>query len=466
MTGIQTDRRPSSGAPRLSPVDGVLILGLTLTAGVAGLSAANSFSLRTTAVMAIVVCTVCLYVVAKTSRRALWSFPAISLIVLIVFHLGALPEFLYADASSLEYVERFIHNPESAVAVWISLTSIIAYSLGCVFASLRNARQDSESPTSEVLCSKIADVGGLITVVSVLGWLLFAWRAGLGFGSTYPEYLQAARGSPLQLTYLAMGLGISLAAVDFHRSLSRAGAVAFAIFILFAFPIGLRGEVLFPCAVVAAVVATRRPMPGVKVMLPVVLILLSTIAVVSQTRAGDREDVRFSPMAGLGEMGGSLQVVAGATSWHMTGSEPFAGGRSYSAPIADAVDRYLLREHVVPESQNPDYMSTQVAERIGNVGGSVIGEAYHNFSEWGALLILFGCGYGLGALNRLATRNVMWLATASVATYIFQLLVRNSFAPVPTVVILATGALAGAKLLHALETPPQPRVRVRASKSK
>lgn len=465
MRRVQT-QRPARVARSLSSVDGTLILALTLTAGVAGAQAATRVSLRTMAVLAIVVCTLCLYVVAKTSRRTVWSFPALSLFVLMVFHLGALPEFLYADASSVGYVERFIHSSESVSAVWISLICITAYALGCVFASGRNrSTSDPISRPPDILRSKIADVGGLITGLSVLGWLLFAWRAGLGFGSTYPEYLQAARGSPLQLTYLALGLGISLAAVDFHRTLSRVGAAAFAVFVAFAFPLGLRGEVLFPCAVVAAVVATRRPMPKLRVMLPIIIIMLSIISVVSQTRTGDRDNVEFSPMAGLGEMGSSLQVVAGAISWHTPGHEPFAAGKSYAAPIMDAVDRYLLREPVVPEKQNQNYMSTQVAERIGNVGGSVIGEAYHNFSLWGAAIILFGWGFCLSALNRLATGHVLWLATASIATYIFQLLVRNSFASVPIVVLLATLALGGAKLLETLDTPQRRGVRANTTKS-
>ena len=262
-----------------------------------------------------------------------------------------------------------------------------------------------------------------MTAISVVGWLLFAWRARLTFGSTYEEYLQAAKGAPLQITYLTLGLGISLAAIDFRRFLSRLGAAAFATFVVIGFPIGLRGEVLFPCAVVAAVIATRRSMPGLKVTLPVVVLLLSVIAIVSQTRAGNRDNVQFSPMAGLSEMGSSLQVVSGAISWHTIGSEPFANGGSYIAPIADAVDRYLLREPVTPERQNSAYMSTQVSQRIGSVGGSIIGEAYHNFSTWGAAAVLFLCGYGLGALNRLATRRVLWLAAAIIASFVFQLLV-------------------------------------------
>lgn len=449
MKRTQQQRRPTN-TRKLTPIDVSLILGLALTGLVTFADQFRNSSLANMAIVALFVCSLCVYAVSKTSERSAWSFPTVSLVVLLIFHLGALPEFLYTETSSLPYVERFIHRPESAAAIWLSLVCAIAYALGCALAAGPPNRRNSPSESSERLRTRIADIGGVIAGLSALVWLLFAWRSGLGLGSTYQDYLQAARGNPLQLTYYALGLGISLAAVDLRRTLARLGAASFALFVLVAFPLGLRGEVLFPFAVVAAVVATQRPMPRLRVALPVALLLLSVIAIVSQTRQGETSGVIVSPISGLSEMGSSLQVVAGSISWHTSGSEPFAGGRSFIAPISDAIDRYILRESVLPERQNSDYMSTQVAERIGNVGGSIVGEAYHNFSSIGAVAILFVWGYLLGTLNRLATRHVLWLTTAVVLTFAFQLLVRNSFASTPTILILAAVALLAAKVLDTM----------------
>lgn len=431
----------------LTPIDVSLVLGVLLAGFVAFADQFRNSSLANMAVVAVFVCSICVYAVSRTSERSAWSFPTVSVVVLLIFHLGALPEFLYTETSSLPYVERFIHRQESAAAIWLSLICAIAYALGCVLAAGNPSKGIARSESSERIRPRIADIGGVIAGLSALVWLLFAWRSGLGLGSTYQDYLQAARGNPLQLTYYALGLGISLAAVDLRRNLARLGAMGFALFVLVAFPLGLRGEVLFPCAVVAAVVATQRSMPRLRVAIPVALLLLSTIAVVSQTRQGETSGVNVSPISGLSEMGSSLQVVSGAISWHTSGNEPFAGGKSFIAPISDAFARYVLRQSVIPERQNSDYMSTQVAERIGNVGGSIVGEAYHNFSSLGAVAILFGWGYLLGTLNRLATRHVLWLTAAIVLTFAFQLLVRNSFASTPTILILAGLSVLAAKLL-------------------
>ena len=135
VCGTASGRAPGT----LSAVDGALGPGQSRSAaGVAFHYEASTISLTTTAALALTICALCLYVIAKTSSRSLWSFPAVSLIALMIFHVGALPEFLYTDTSSVPFVERFIHRPESATAIWISLICINAYALGCVVASGRH----------------------------------------------------------------------------------------------------------------------------------------------------------------------------------------------------------------------------------------------------------------------------------------------------------------------------------------
>jgi O-antigen/teichoic acid export membrane protein len=109
--------------------------------------------------------------------------------------------------------------------------------------------------------------------------------------------------------------------------------------------------------------------------------------------------------------------------------------------------RYVLGGTPVPESQNHSQMSTQVAERVGDVGGSIVAEAYHNFTVFGMLVLLLLCGLGLGWVNERARRGGAWLAAAGVSGYVFLLLVRNSFAQVPTVLVLTALATMCACLL-------------------
>lgn len=431
-----------------------LAVAITLIAGFALLPLAERASLRMLAVLAVVVSASCLVAVARSSERGVWSLPFVCGLVLIVFHLGALPEFLYADTASLVYIERFIHKPESATAAWISMLAILAFTLGVVLSRVRSearsggAQLDDGATRARSLRHSFSMVGSGLTVLAVGAWLAFAVKEGLGPRTPYTTYLEVKSAYPLQLLYYVLGLGLTLALVDIRTWPARVAAASFVVFALIAFPLGLRGEVLFPLAVGTTLVAMQRKMPGPRFLAVAAVVLLVPIAVVSQTRQADVDlgQASFSPLGGLSELGYSLQVVSATVEWHDTLDESYDWGGTYWAPIEDAANRYVLFREVTPESQNEAHMSTQVSSRVGGVGGSIVAEAYHNFTVLGAIVCLFLWGALLGWLNRRARGGGAWVVGAGVDGYIFLLLVRNTFVAVPTVLVLtalATAATAG-----------------------
>ncbi|WP_170981538.1 O-antigen polysaccharide polymerase Wzy [Nocardioides dongxiaopingii] len=420
---------------------------------VAILPDAGGFSLFVLAVGAVFVSGFCLLAVARNAERGVWSAQLISLLVLMIFHLGALPEFLYTDTAALAPVERFIHQPEAATAAWLAMTCALAFTFGCLVVGGRATARPphhGDLPSASSFQRTVADVGSTLALASMAAWGLFALRAGLSFGSTYQDYLQARAQAPLQLIYYGLAVGVVFAALERKRLLPRLAMVAFTGFIVLAFPLGLRGEVLFPLAAMSIVLGAQRRMPRPRVLAIAVVALLVPIGIVSDTRQGtslEPDQVVTAPTRALSEMGGSLAVVHATVTWHDTRGEPFYQGATYLAPINDAFERYALRQSPTPESQNLDHMSTQIEMRVGNVGGSVIGEAYNNFAVPGALVIMFAWGWGLARLNRLASRGGAWLILTATTTLVFQMLVRNSFASTPSVLLITALVLVPAWLL-------------------
>lgn len=431
-----------------------------LIVGAALLPLSDGFPLRLLAAVAVVVSVGCLWLVARASTEGVWSIPFVCLLALIIFHLGALPEFLYTDHASLVYIERFIHTPQSAMAAWLSMMTVVAFTLGCHLVAMRSGpTRVGRPPRASSLRSSVSDVGSIMAILSVIAWMAFALKERLILAS-YAEYLEAKSAYPLQLLYYVLGLGLVLAMVDYRRWLARSALAAFGIFTIVGFPLGLRGEVLFPLAAGATLVAMQRRMPRPRTLLIAVVVLLIPITVVSQTRQSDHANlgsVSFSPLNGLSELGLTLEVVSTTVDWHHFRGEGYDWGRTYLVPVEDSFKRYVLLRSPRPESTNSAYMSTQISKRAGNIGGSIVGEAHHNFGIPGALAILFLWGGLLSGLNAAARRRGgLWIAGAGWLCFVFLLIVRNSFASVPTVVLVGIAALAAAWVLEQVRRRVRP----------
>ncbi|MGC4110501.1 MAG: O-antigen polysaccharide polymerase Wzy [Nocardioides sp.] len=438
----------------MSVLVGLLLAGLVL------LPHSEDFGLRPLAVLSILVSALCLVLVARSSSGGVWSMPFVCLVVLVVFHLGALPQFLFRHHANQDYIERFIHVPATAMAVWISLLAIVAFACGAGLVGSRANRPDVPRPSEErparvglSWVQAVSFVGTVVGLAAIVAWAVFARQEGIGLGSSYADYLAAKGAAPVQLYYDLIGIGLVLASLDHRRWSTRSLYVAFACFGAVGFPLGLRGEVLFPLAAALTMVAVQRRLPRPRAMLVIGLLVLVPISVVSQTRQSEGFDlshVSYSPLDGLSQLGETLEVVSATVTWHHDLGESYQGGQTYWIPVHDAFVRYVELGTPVPESQNADEMNTQIAHRVGDVGGSIIGEAYHNFTVAGALALLFLWGLGLGWLNERARRDRNWSPIAGLLAFTFLLQVRNSFAQVPTVLVLATmAAVAAAALLLA-----------------
>src|SRR5690606_24330927 len=120
-------------------------------------------------------------------------------------------------------------------------------------------------------------------------------------------------------------------------------------------------------------------------------------------------------------------VVSESVRWHETQELPYLRGATYLAPARDSFKRFVLRDANYDPSQDMDYMSTQIASRIGPFGGSVIAEAYVNFGRLGVAAILMLFGGLIALLSRRSTESILRLGVCIVLAVGFQQLARNPF---------------------------------------
>jgi hypothetical protein len=161
---------------------------------------------------------------------------------------------------------KYINTPQTAIydksriiyglaqareAIVLSTVGMAACVVGVYAATLlagRRAARAGAAPGDAKLRTNLALAGFWCVVVSVMGWVAIAMLAG-GPGllvTDYITWLTATLGMPTIWVYYGGGVGMSLLALGAPRRARRAGYAIFCCWALIAFPLGLRGEVLFP----------------------------------------------------------------------------------------------------------------------------------------------------------------------------------------------------------------------------
>lgn len=430
----------------------ILLIGisvlLTLNKG-----AVSDLSLRALCAAATGVGLVAVLVAGLVSRRGFLAIGPIYAAIFAVFHFGlALAHacgYDFAAAADVPWMYGWFFAPHSSPALVLCAAGAAALGAGvCMQAALDRPQclvsqdlldeEDREFP--------YAGYGFLILAFSLAAWLAMVLLSG-GAGTlvdSYISFLEATRGAPLMLSYLGAGLGMALLAVGEGGRWRRYGLILFGLWALVAFPLGLRGEVLFPLCGFLAVASMRRRPIGIGKLGLVALALLAAISLVRVLRmAGMGGEVDLAgagnPMDALSELGSSLRPVAATVKWAADG-EAAMGGASYWAPL-ERMLHYLVPVWDRPPSlEDQRLLNVVVQQRIGAIGFSPIAEAYHNFRDWGPGLVMFLLGALLGRLDRLepTARN-----QAVVAVLIVPLLiqVRNAFAQVPGQIAAGTAVV-------------------------
>lgn len=397
-------------------------------------------TLQTSALAVVLTAVVSLWFVYHANDEDPWSAAFVLLLVIIVFHVGALsfaafgldPAFPTGMDASW-YFSGWTVSAAGAVTL-----SLAAYAVGCVLFSVARApsqARELEGGQSRRRRDALATAGLAALSLSVLAWFAIAVTTG-GFallGASYQSFLSTTDATYLFATYLLMASGVSLAALASTPKFFRWALIVFGAFALVALPLGLRGEVLFPLTAAALVRSRFVRLPSLTAMLVVGLVALSLASLFKEVRQEGLAEfspssVAVSPAAGLAELGSTVRVVSVVSAWH--GPEPLANGRTYAAPFTRPFRSYVLGQPDIQARSDPDLLNVVIARREGNIGGSIIGEAMHNFGTWGGAAVLGLLGASATLLRRKLDLVRQAVLLALLAAPILNH-VRNGFVAVP-----------------------------------
>ncbi|TWP52410.1 O-antigen polysaccharide polymerase Wzy [Lentzea tibetensis] len=363
----------------------------------------------------------CLFVLVRGHPRGLFRPAAAYLVVFGLFHGGLLLAVVVRGEHDLGFEDTvWLGDPLMPRAVSLAVLGMAAFTLAAVLASPGPGVAPPDEGPGGVL------LGPLGVAVQVAGLGLFATavlRAGgedlLSGG--YVAFVEAGATDPwLAVGTLCAGVGAVLAVAAGGPS-RVAGWCCFAVYALMALPLGTRGEVLFPLLAMTVVEASRvRVRPMWTVGGAALTLVLSGLVRKTRTEGEAVLDALALPLDAVAELGFSLRPTVVVLGW----DEPGRGGATLVAVPLRVVES-LTGWHGGPPAHDTRLFNVEIADRVGQIGGSPVAEAYHNFGIVGVALFLGVAGAVLGRLERCSG------VVLGVVLLPVLIQVRNSFAPVP-----------------------------------
>lgn len=448
-TGAGDPPRPRAAAARRPVVRAALFLAVAILGAYQVGALADPGDLRTAAMAFTAGWLLCVALLARRDRGGIYAPGAAYLATYGLFHGGLLLSFLLRGEAGLAGVEIgwFLGSSAPVAAALASLGMIVF----AVSADLTTAGSAPALPrAAEPAERRVLAVLGLGTQLTGLVLFLGAVLTGGGLGllvSGYATFLDAVQGDsllPLAVLALSVGPPLTVAAGGRARLLSWA---MFATYAAFAFPLGLRGEVLFPLVAMLVVEVRRgrriRPLWTIGGAVAV----MTLIGMVRRTRAEGVSalfdlDSLASPLDAVAEMGYSLRPTVVVLDWQARG-EPLRYGETLLIVPIRAMEKLLGGGAPAFDMR---IFNTELLARVGPIGASPVAEAQHNFGTAGVVAGLALLGVLIGLLS--GTVRTPWTDALLGALLVVLLInVRNSFAPVPLQVVLIVGMLGTARIL-------------------
>lgn len=396
------------------------------------------------AIEALVVFAFGFFCLSRCTAAGFWSPASLFLLIVAIFHISLVAHMLTGVDPELPRASDYIWYGGAAGAVALELTTLgmAAYTAAVLLrVSVHRARFRPARPEDTDLATRFSMIGALLLILSVAAWFWTAISSvGIaGITGSYQSFLAATGATDIHLTYPLIAVGLGLVVMTSLGAFQKVALTLFAVFGVFGFFLGLRGEVLFPLAVAVSVMAVRRKMPSFGLVAVGALVLLTLINAAKQIRQAGLGETSFSltdatPLAALSELGQTLRVVATVVTWHDFGGEPFRGGDTYTVAVARLSEQLFLsdRPAVLADFR---LFNVEISTRAGNIGGSIIGEAFHNFGAGGVVLVLALAGLLFAGFS-LGNPSPLKLAMYVVIAIPLYNHVRNSFVPVlPSIAI-------------------------------
>lgn len=383
-------------------------------------------------------------VLVSNDGLGIYRCTSLYLILFGFFHGGLLISVALRGRDGLVVPEGvWVYGPGVATAVRWSILAMIGFTVGAVATAGRAGNftnQGSSAATDETALRRMGMVGLAVQLSGTFLVIYTLVRAGgtTTLGAGYGIFLEAAQTSgtlPYGLLFLGLGSALGVVAGGIYRRLAW---LCFLLAALVLLPLGLRGAVLFPLAILLVVEARRgRRLNGLQTAV-LFLAGLSLIGTIREARTHGvgalfSADWLRSPLDAIGEMGFSLRPSVVVEQWHANG-ERFAHGVTLIATPLRLIEK-LTGWHAGPPSTDFRLFNVEIFTRAGPIGGSPVAEGYHNWGLLGVTGLMLLIGATIGTLERKANSatGVAFMAVCALPLY-FE--IRNSFAPVPVQVTI------------------------------
>lgn len=377
-----------------------------------------------------------IYLVASQFRRHIWAFAPMVLLLVVLFHTGLLlgpaftGEFYLLSGASTDWV----YTAQTRQSAWFISTCIAAFAAGANLIRLLAGPDRSRPAEDDGFAAVVSGFGVVVLLGSIAGWftLVLYLLGAQAFSGSYLDFFDATRVSAISYANLGIALGLGLLCVKPTGRWAKGALVVFGVFALVSMSIGARSTVMFSAATGAVVLAYRYPMPRVRWLGLILALVATVLGLVRLTRltgtsAFGVDMLLRAPATGFAELGYTIRVVQTSFLWHDVRREPFSEGATYTGWLARFVDVYVLDVPVPP--QDFRLMNVEIADRVGGLGGSMLGEAHHNFGAVGGVLLVFLAGVGSAWVSR-QVRTTHGLAVLAVVAGPVLIHVRNAFTPV------------------------------------
>lgn len=412
---------------------GILILAAYLNAFEAPRAMLESITALNWIILSII-----LYV---TLPKGMWSICFIFLSVVGVFHVGLVLANSVngiSDEDTLYQISWWFYNVETENAIHIVNLAMIGFSLGAILFS-KQAIQETQLDNAPYR-KRLFHIGGVLLGVFVA--IFFVIMAATGAISSYGAYLAVMSNSPLYsliLSYLYFFIGIAFVfvCVSYSKGFGYVYFFIFAVWAMFAFKIGLRGEVMFPGAVAGCMLGRKgAPVKGYVLAIGLVCFLVVTGIVKNARVSGDYSgNLGINPMNAIAEMGSSLRAVQETVKWRKHDNFELLMGGSYWAPFERQFALFIPQLERIDVQKDGRLLNIVVQKKAGPIGFSAVAEAYINFGEKGVIIVFFLIGWIMARLDSSATtiRNDILIGVGLLPIFVT---VRNSFIHVPVQIIL------------------------------
>ena len=391
----------------------------------------------------------------KRMRRADWlSAPTVYMIVFWMFHFGTIfpaavsPGLIEALPS---WASDWISYPETIVAAYLSLLFLVSFVLGVLIIPTNNQRCTQREPHPELI-----KMGWFVIACGLLLFLINIIQYGAGvFSLSYLEFFgEISNAFYAPVLIIVEGLILQIAGGRALRSVIRTALFTYLPVALPLFMAGFRTALVFTAVVLMTIMHLRGlALARWRLLVLVVAALIATSSIRNIREYGLAEVTELNspirvfvqnPIAGLIELGGSLQPVS-ATVDYMR-KRDFYYGSTYLYPFVRQLAPLFGKEKDTSLT-DARLIAIRITSLYGQIGYSTVAEAFANLGILGVVLFAGLWGFALGMLGRISD-TAYGLSVFGVVLLPMMINVRNSFLYVPAWILLGMVPILLARILR------------------